>query len=492
VAAQRIVITSPWKLGLFVFMLVAGTGFGLIYAYMELFGGTFDLKDQEVLRNAYIVLGGVAALGLFGYIAVVTSARPLERVVRGSRQREQLIKRFGKIQDPRMVDIEDFDSEPALRVVLERWAEEAAYANEARISSVSQSEALAQLADQIRECDARDFQPTLEETNPQLDALVDAIRSFAANATDSVAAPASGATPSAHPDWQHEQMNWHQAAEQLFQCEQELEGFVRSVSEHAAEVANRANSLSQNSGRMPREIAMTVEGMRRNGQRMGKIREASILLADEANKLVIGMSATIERSGPAGQEFRATADGLKTLASQYQRIAAELELVENEQETAVRSFLEMDPGALDSSAAQALKTQAMALDQHAEALGELMGRFRAPMETIRDLTPQIDHPPRPQSRPVAKAKARAERAEPVAQAAPEIEPIELDAPAMDRGGDTQEFGMADPGSERKQPSGKAERVYEIAELGGQALDAPKDADDGDRVYDLEELGAVEL
>ena len=46
VAAQRIVLTSPWKLGLFVFMLVAGTGFGLIYAYMELFGGEIDLRNE--------------------------------------------------------------------------------------------------------------------------------------------------------------------------------------------------------------------------------------------------------------------------------------------------------------------------------------------------------------------------------------------------------------------------------------------------------------
>lgn len=470
-AAQRIVLTSPWKLGLFVFMLVAGTGFGLIYAYMELFGGQIDLRDEQNLRLAYMVLGGVAALGLFGYIAVVSSARPLDRVVRNSRQREQMIKKFGKIQDPRMVDIEDYEDEPALKAVLERWAGQAAEASEARLSQAAQKEALAKLTSQIRE-KGPDFHPELPESTPDLDALIDAIKGFAAGAPIPVP-QASGPAPSGPTRaWAGERSSWHQAAEQLFRHEQELEGFVRSVSEHAAAIAARTENLGKSSGALPRDAAMAVESLRRNGLRMGKIREASSLLSEEANKLALNMGVQLSREDNANPELMKVADGLRTLSGQYQRIASEVENVRNEQDTALETITTMETATMDSSTANALHQQAMALDQHAEALNELLERFRTPMQQIREIAPEVAAAVPPLSKPVVPAAAEEQTRDFQMKRgmAPEPTPV----PDVPVGADEDEGG----------------RIYEIAELGGREI-GPKPTGSG-RVHDLDEFGAVEL
>lgn len=475
-AAQRIVLTSPWKLGLFVFVLVAGTGFGLIYAYMEVFGGEVDLRDEATLRSAYMVLGGVALLGLLGYIAVVSSARPLDRVVRNSRNREQLMKKFGKIQDPRMINIDDYEDEPGLKKVLERWSEQAGLASDARLNNASQNEALAQLTTQIRESGAQDFHPRLEESTPDLDALVDAIKGFATTAVSEPSFEHSAEhdsvlmsipiMPVDDQNWEGERSTWHATATQLFQCEHELEGFVRSVAEHASEIASRTGNLSKHSGAFPREAAMALEDMRRNGRRMGKIREASELLSDEVNKLAMALGLHLSRSGETAREFTDVADGLRTLSKQYQRIAAEAEIAENEQAEALDKVLSMEVSTLDSTAASALAQQAMALDQHAEALGELLGRFREPMEQIRNLAPDL--------------AAEAPSMDPLPEKA--TAPVEAQAPDADDS--TRNFGMAArPGS-----ATNGDRVYEIAELGGRELEAQA----GDHVYDLDEFGAVEL
>jgi hypothetical protein len=482
VAAQRIVLTSPWKLGLFVFMLVAGTGFGLIWAYIEIFGGQIDLRDEKVLRLAYAVLGGVAALGLLGYIAVVSSARPLDRVVRHSREREQLIKKFGKIQDPRMIEIEDYEPEPALKVVLERWSEQAAAASDARLTNAAQSEALAQLTEQLRESDAQGFQPEIEESTPDLDALVDAIKGIVTTVKpgETTTDPTGPAAPVAEGDWGAERNTWRAAAEQLVRCEQELEGFVRSVSGHAADIASRTGTLSKQSGALPREAAMAVENLRRNGIRMGKVREASELLSEEANKLGLQINTHLSAAGTENQELMAVADGLRTLSSQYQRVAAESEMARTEQDEALDELMGMEVSTLDSSAANALAQQAMALDQHAEALNELLTRFRMPMEQIRGIAPElaVSLPEPAFEEPAVEEDFAANEAEAQSEG-PEIEPIELDTPVAEpMVEDTRDFGMA----------AESPKVYEIAELGGREIDG----DGAERVYDLDELGAVEL
>jgi hypothetical protein len=127
----------------------------------------------------------------------------------------------------------------------------------------------------------------------------------------------------------------------------------------------------------------------------------------------------------------------------------------------------MEVSTLDSSAASALAQQAMALDQHAEALGELLGRFRAPMQQIRGLVPEL------------------------AAAVPpmEQEPVAVPEPKDN----TRDFGMAAEAVRGSEPSTNGERVYEVAELGGRELKAAAGGPEADgHVYDLNEFGAVEL
>ncbi len=131
-SAQRIVVTSPWKLGLFVFLLVASCGFGLIYAYFTYFGGHLDFSDSIALRNFYAVCGGVALLGLLGYLAVVTAAQPANLVANEGRQRRNLMKKAAKIDDPGAVDLAAFQDEPTLVAILERWREDRKLVEEAR------------------------------------------------------------------------------------------------------------------------------------------------------------------------------------------------------------------------------------------------------------------------------------------------------------------------------------------------------------------------
>ena len=150
-AAQRIVLTSPWKLGLFVFLLVIGTGFGLIYAYLELFGSQPDLENPEHVRLAYAVLGGVAALGLLGYLATVTSARPMDRVVRGNKSQQKVLKSLAKVQDAREVDPDDFKEISAVAIALERWREDALAAQDAGVELAEAREQIAELESAIQE-----------------------------------------------------------------------------------------------------------------------------------------------------------------------------------------------------------------------------------------------------------------------------------------------------------------------------------------------------
>jgi hypothetical protein len=157
VSAQRIVVTSPWKLGLFVFLLVASCGFGLIYAYFTYFGGQLDFSDSIALRNFYAVCGGVAFLGLLGYLAVVTAAQPANLVANEGRQRRNLMKKAAKIDDPGAVDLAAFQDEPTLVAILERWREDRRLVEEAR----AQAEAPRELADQ-NTSDSQDAAPSHE------------------------------------------------------------------------------------------------------------------------------------------------------------------------------------------------------------------------------------------------------------------------------------------------------------------------------------------
>ncbi len=130
-SAPRIVVTSPWKLGLFVFLLVAACGFGLIYAYYGYFGGRLDFSDTKAVHNFYMICGSVAFLGLLGYLAIVSAAQPADQVAHYGRRRRRLLKKAAGITDPTRVDLEEFQHEPSLAAVLERWREDRRRAEEA-------------------------------------------------------------------------------------------------------------------------------------------------------------------------------------------------------------------------------------------------------------------------------------------------------------------------------------------------------------------------
>ena len=123
-SAPRIVVTSPWKLGLFVFLLVTGCGFGLIYAYYGYFGGRLDFGNSQAVQDFYLVCGSVAFLGLLGYLAIVSAAQPADQVAHFGQRRRKLLKKAAGIDDPTRIDLESFQHEPALASVLERWRED--------------------------------------------------------------------------------------------------------------------------------------------------------------------------------------------------------------------------------------------------------------------------------------------------------------------------------------------------------------------------------
>jgi len=465
VAAQRIVLTSPWRLGLFVFLLVVGTGFGLIYAYIELFGWKVDLQDAETVRYAYMVLGGVAVLGLLGYISVVSSARPLDRVVRGSKARDQAIKRLGKISDPRDVDLEDFDDEPAIMKVLERWADDAETASSAQLAVAAQREAVSALVTSMRSADGADVDLDPEYDDPDLSALVDAINEHARGAravAEDEAAWSAPQTPvpdeTADAAQGPDRVRLEQAVSGLSHAEVELRTFVQSVAEQAERVARTAHRMAANdsSGAVASGVVGAVSTARQNAERVGELRRSLEVLAEESNKLAITMALQISRLGEPAAEMLDTAEDVRSLSTKYQRIASDLRMCESEQASTLSQLQESaGPGsAVDSSSARSLVQESMVLDQNAEALREVLGQLQQPLAALRDLT-GIEAPSAP-----APAVA-------ASQPAPAFETPVASAP--------------DPAPE--------ERIYELAELGGREVDA--DAADHE-VRDLSEFGAIEL
>ena len=452
-AAQRIVLTSPWRLGLFVFLLVVGTGFGLIYAYIELFDWKIDLNDAETVRYAYYVLGGVALVGLLGYVAVVTSARPLDRVVRGSKAREQMIKRLGKINDPRDVDLDDFDDEPTIMKVIERWARDAEVASSAQMQVASQREAMASLVQSIQKGGQAALDP--EHESPDLLALVGAINEHVQEAavaaeqrgvqgvpapvpSEPVAAPSATSAP-----------EFASAVRALGQAEAELRDFVASVAEQAAQMAQSAQQLASNdaSGVVSTELVQVADAAHENAERLSDLRETLDTLAEESNKLAITMALQLSRLGEAGGEMLDTAEDVRGLSTRYQRLAGDLRVCETDQVSTLSRLKKLaGPGGnVDANAAQALVQEAMVLDQNAEALREVLGQLGDPLAKLRDL---------------AGVSAAVDPVVP--------EPV---AVAVDH----------DAASD--------ERIYEIAELGGRELD---DDTPQPPVRDLQEFGAIEL
>ena len=483
-AAQRIVLTSPWKLGLFVFLLVAGTGFGLLYAYLEVFGGQVELVGQNLqvldttirmqgeltVRDAYIVLGSIALLSLVGYLAVITSARPLDRVVRGSRRRDQVLKRLGGVDDPRALDLDDFEDEPVIMKVLERWSRDADLANDAQLQVAAQREALSALTAQVQQAGQEPIVLDPEVQDPAVGSLVEAVNQFTretaelaeqrlAEATRAAQTTPEPAAAARDPQWDAQRAPIGEAVRGLSEAEGELSDFVKSVSQRAGQIALAAQQLSRSetSGAVA-PMAPAAESAQRSATRLTETRQVFEELAEQVNKLAITIALQVDRLGEAGGEMLDTVELVQSVSTRYQRLVAELRMCENDSVNTAEQLQKSGAApAGDPSALAGLQQEAMVLDQNAEALREVLGRLESPLAQLRDA--------------VGIAPSAAPRD--VAPSAPSV-PVAPSAPAEPVAAEAAEGA----------------RVYELAELGGQEIGG--DADDPDAVYDLSNFGAVEL
>lgn len=456
--AQRIVLTSPWKLGLFVFLLVAGTGFGLLYAYIELFGDQLkevvsnaESLDERItltgsltIRQAYLVLGAIAVLSLTGYIAVVSSARPLDRVVRGGRKREQALRRLEGVQDPRNVDLEDFEDEPGVVNVLERWTHDRQRANDLQIEASQQQDAIAALTMRLRDGSDGELALPNTENDPVMSALVDSINAFVRDAASSDGPP--------DPD----PAQFGSAVRVLSAAEGELTGFVGSMADHAGKISHVAQRLvrSDGSGAVA-SPAHLVEGAQRTGQRLFALRATLEELAEHANRIAITMALQLNRLGDPGSEMIESVEDVRALSTRYQRLVTDLGTCEAEHEATVHALSRVSQVRAGAEEMEFLQQQVMMLDQNAEALREVLGQLRRPLSALRAAVGE--------SEPV-----------PVAEVANPSRPVQHDAAAR--------HSAPVP---RAAEASAGERIYEIADLGGQQIE-------DDEVYDLQQFGAVRI
>lgn len=453
-AAQRIVVTSPWKLGLFVFLLVVGAGFGLIYAWIRLFGGELHLDDPAWVKNFYFVCGGVAGLGLIGYLAVITSARPLEGVMRGGKRREKLLRNFGHIETPTDADPEDYDQEPALRNALQRWQDDHLLAN----SAGGLRQAVAHLAERVRSLPsgeslaARDGDVELGQLvaaiNDQLSAVPNSAPSAAPSAGvpqfEAPSAPVAPAAPAAAA-----QDTWRSVGSALLRRQGQLSQMVHSIRSAAQQlVGGGATRVDESAARL------------------GELRQKLEALAEESNRLAIQAALHVSRLGTDNAELVQVTEAIRSVSTRYQRLVPDLRLCENDIES-------MRAGGSSTGAqiAEALEGGASGLQEIADDIqaqihalsGALNVALEQPSAAVSPMIVDVSVPSRGPSRPV-------EVAEEVADAPQAAEPVD---DVMD---------MADLGGEPVE-----EDVMEMDALGARELDA-----EGEPIYDLMELGAVQI
>jgi hypothetical protein len=436
VASQRIVLTSPWKLGLFVFLLVVGTGFGLIYSYLTLFHGDLDFQDPETVKTFYMVIGGVAVLGLLGYLATVTSARPLDRVVRGGKQQQKLMKALARIQDPRDVDPQEFEGISELEQVVGRWQDEANSAHDARVEGAGLREKVAELE---RELD------DLRRSTADEEAAAETVAAIAATAVDRTAL--------------------RQATRTLKSKHRELGNFVESIGDCAADLSQRATPGASSGG----DLGAILH---RNGERISAVRTQLDELAEEANKLAITAALQVSRIGDGAEEILGTAEQMRSLSTRFQRVAGDLRVCEADQAAAAQH------GGGGGGAPHGLDAIVMVLDQATEGLSEVLTQIAGEITELERWASDD-----------SKADSASAPAQPSAPAAPAAQPSAPAAPAAQPSAPA-EFAMA---SAPQSPveDGESAEVFDIVDLGGVALEM--DQDDGDDgVYDLGQFGAVEL
>jgi methyl-accepting chemotaxis protein len=500
VALHRIVLTTPWKLGLFVFMLVIGCGFGLIYGYVSLFGVAIDLQDEQAVKSFFAMCGGVALLAVLGYLGVVTQARPLDKVMRGGQKRSRIMRRFGAIEDPREVDLSDFEAEPDLVAVLERWIQDVGAANNAQMAIVNQREALTNLAMRVQSAghSPEGLVASDDETQPLVNAINELIQEARHQPEEPTGTVDENVTQA-----------WHQGITNLQQQQAQLLGFASSVAASSEELSRRAQTNLASTGDHELGAALR-DSCAKNTERITELRTTLETLAEEANRLAINAALQVSRLGESGSDLVAVTEEVRSLSTRYQRLASDLRVCENDQQAALGQIddLVRQSSAGDESQTSAglssasIQKVAMVLDQNAGGLKEIASELGAQLTELRQAMGDTSETVSPQaesgSAPVAFESG------PAAAMSDEVAPLQLETsmgapmdasppapaaaagdPAMMSAGPSANSGSVAPAAEQ------ADEVHDLSEFG--AVELPLLSDEqGKPIYDLRELGAVEL
>lgn len=489
-AMQRIVLTAPWKLGLFVFMLVLGCGFGLIYAYLSLFGGNLDFQEEKTLEAFFLVCGGVGLLATLGYVSVVTQARPMERVMRGGQRRARLMRRFGEIEDPREVDLREFEEEPDLVAVLERWQQDCGAATQAAANPRAVVSDLA-----VRLQSASHGPEGLVASDDEMQPLVDAINELIQEARS------QGAEPATEDDLRKA---WSRGLAELQQQQGQLLGFASSVAASSEELSRRAHT-DLASGAVPTAGPTLRDGTLRNAvarasQRIQELRSALEALAEEANRLAINAALQVSRLGESGSELVAVTEEFRSLSTRYQRLAADLRLCENDQGEALAQIDELvrggqqddgDEGRSTGLTAPAIQKVAMVLDQNAGGLKEIAAQLGLRLDDLRQAmgeTHGVAAAPEPGPAVPPEPEPAMSRLDSAPVPPPRAFPARTEDPAI-LSSHSRTASRGPAAAARR--SDAAPRVYDLRELGAVELQ-PLIDDQGQPIFDLRELGAVEL
>lgn len=342
--SQRIVFTSPWKLGLFVFLLVVGCGFGLIYAYLQFFGGSLEFKDERALLAFYAAAGGVALLGLLGYVAVVSAAQPMDRIVSGGRRRSNLLKELSKVEDPREVDTEHFESDPDLGAVVERWRAHRLAGCEAEEALQRHREMLSAFVTQLREAAQGGGAIAAEGAEGAVAALVATTNSLLEELAQLRAQPPAAA-PSVGQASDSLRAAWRDGSDRLRRHQRDVARFAAAIAgngEQLAAAAVQPSRATRGESRSVSPVVPTVEDLlldsnlgstcQRNRERVGTLRQQLETLAEEANALAITAALQVSRMGDHASSLLPLTEQIRNLSTRFQKASADLKLCEYDQE----------------------------------------------------------------------------------------------------------------------------------------------------------------